>query len=71
MVILIIITCAKLYFLGNNQLYVLIQNTFIGDIVFDCTETLTNSPRILALFTFSYLNGSTYIGDTHRSHSVR
>ena len=56
---LISVQIVKISLLIDLKVFVTIKGTLFGDLVFDNTDGMIQSPRFLSLFTISILSGCT------------
>ena len=49
----------KIILILEMNLFITMDGTLLGEIIFDSTDGLIQSPRLLSLFTISFLSGCT------------
>lgn len=70
--IVVLVSVVKAGLLLHGQLFVVVAGLFSslnGGIVFDSLEQVVNSPRMLAVFTLSFLAHSKFIGTKNSAHA--
>jgi hypothetical protein len=57
--IFILMQFIKIILILEMNLFITVDGTLLGEIIFDSTDGLIHSPRFLSLFTISFLSGCT------------
>lgn len=57
LVAILMMQIAKITLLQNDQTYITMMDTMLGNLSFDCTECLIGSPRVMSIFTLALTAG--------------